>query len=123
MNVIDRVIEWWSDLPTWGKWTTAVLVVLSLDAGRMAWGDRRPVGAIFEALVALTIYWGIAIGVLVGGVWTGMKVTERTKSKLAGWATGIAFYVVVGSGALLISNQIPGVGWRLDRLMSSEGDD
>jgi hypothetical protein len=122
MSIIDRVIGWWLDLPTWGKWTSVVFGVLSIDAVRMVWGERRPVGAFFEALIAMTIYWGIAIGVLFGGIWSGMKIAERRKSKLAGWAAGISFYIVVGSGAMLISHQIPGVGWRIDRLLSSEGD-
>jgi hypothetical protein len=54
--MLDPFLAWWHRLPTWGTWAAVILCLLSVDAIRMAWGDRRPVGAFFEALVALLIY-------------------------------------------------------------------
>jgi hypothetical protein len=119
--MLDPFLAWWHRLPTWGTWAAVILCLLSVDAIRMAWGDRRPVGAFFEALVALLIYWGAAIGLFVGGIWGGVKVAER--SSFLGWVAGFAIYVAVAAVVFSVSAHIPGVGWRVDRLMQSRDDD
>lgn len=36
-----------------------------------------------------------------------------------GWAVGDAVFMIVGFGALAIGSNIPGVGWRIEKMMSS----
>jgi PHD/YefM family antitoxin component YafN of YafNO toxin-antitoxin module len=99
-----------------------LILALAIDAIGMAWGDRRPVGAFFEAFVAQGVYFGTILGSFGGAVWAGIKVFEKSKSKSLGWIAGIFLYAVVGTAVFALFSQIPGVGWRIERLVDRDLD-
>jgi hypothetical protein len=107
----------------WSKRPMAVLggafaVALAIDAIMAVWGERRPIGAFFEEFLARALHWGIALGAIAAGIWAGIKAFERSKSYLLAWVVGILSFVVLGVVAGSVTSKIPGVGWRMDRLMS-----
>jgi hypothetical protein len=118
--VTHRLLDWWHQLPTWGKWTIGILSIFSIDALRMAWGDGRPAGAFFESLVAVTLYWGMILGTFAGAIWVGLQVSKRSSLRFLGWIAGIAFFLVFGTATLLLTRKIAGVGWRIQALMESD---
>jgi hypothetical protein len=95
----------------------AFVFLIAINAIVVVWGGKRPVGAFFEQLVAGILYWGILIGSIGGGLWSGTKLHDKTNSKLLGWIGGFAVFMVIGTGVLLLSSKIPGVGWRLERMI------
>jgi hypothetical protein len=115
------MLDWLSN--QWFKRPMAVIggvfaILLAIDAIVAVWGERRPVGGFFEEFVARALHWGIGLGSVAVGVWVGTKVFERTKSNLLGWIVGILLFLVVGVAVGILLSKIPGIGWRMDRLMS-----
>ena len=94
------------------------LIALAIDSISAVWGEKRPVGGFFEEFVARMIHWGTPLGSFAIAIWFGIKISERSKSKLLGWIAGILLFALVGFGAIALSSKISGVGWRIDRLMT-----
>jgi hypothetical protein len=96
------------------------VIALAIDAIAMMWGERRPAAAFFEEFVAQLVHWGTALGSAGAGIWSGIKVFEKTRSNWLGWMSGIAVFVAIGCGVLILSSRIPGVGWRIERMMDRD---
>lgn len=101
------------------NWIAGVLIGLPLiliPNWFAAWHEKRVVAAFAEGLVADTLYFGIAIGAAVAGYCVGNKVYEKTTQKWLGLVVGIILAIALGASAYKASLNIPGVGWRLERL-------
>jgi len=116
----DWLVDRWNELPTWAKWTVGVGVILTLDAIRMAWGERRFVAALAESFVANLLYWGLVAGGLAAAIWIGVRVAITSHKSWLGWVVGVVTYLGSGFILLPIFQQIPGVGWRFESLFSSD---
>ncbi len=111
MKIIDAFME----LPVWARWFVVILAVMSVDALVMAWGERRPVAAFAEALVATTAYWVTGVGTILLGLWGGVTVARKTLRNWVGWIAGVAIALAAGLSRLLVK-EIPGVGWRVEKI-------
>ena len=73
------------EFPAWAKWVAVVLALVTVDALFMAWGERRPVAAFAECLVAVIAYWMTGVGTIILGIWGGVTVQDgHPKTGLAG---------------------------------------
>jgi hypothetical protein len=115
---LNKVAGWFSSLSTKGKLAMVIVTILSIDSIFMAWSDRRPVGAFFESFMAMGLYWAIGIGGLFGSIWAGVTYGEKKKSKVLGWMVGLACFAAA-TFAFYLTTKIPGVGWRIEKMMES----
>ena len=112
----------------WSKRPLAVFggifaVALTIESIVAVWGERRPIGGFFEEFVARAMHWGIGLGSLAAGIWAGTKVYERTKSNAVAWIIGVLSFVAVLIATDTLTARIPGVGWRMDRMISDVDPD
>lgn len=115
MRIIDGIADGFLELPVWARWALAILAIMSVDALFIAWGERRPVAAFAESLVAVTAYWATGLGSIALGIWGGVTVAKKTARTWAGWAAGIAIIFLFSFSRLLVK-EIPGVGWRVEKI-------
>ena len=99
-----------------------IAVISFLAALFGAFGEKRLVGGIAEEFVATLIYWLMLIIPIWFGAWVGMTCFDKWQSKLFGWAVGLTVSALCYGGIKLMGDRIPGVGWRLERLTHSDGD-
>jgi hypothetical protein len=110
-----------AELPVWTRWVAGIVLITSVDAIRMAWGERHFVGAFSESFVAVLLYWATLLGSFALAIWAGSKVGGRTSRAWLGWFVGI---VVLFSAFEVrdVVKEIPGVGWRI-KMMEQAHDD
>jgi hypothetical protein len=109
--MLDKFME----LPVWARWLVGILIVISVDAIHMAWGERYFGIAFFESLVAVLLYWATALGAIAVGLWAGIKVAKRTSRTWFGWIVGIAV-LFAALNLRDMTKEIPGVGWRIKKM-------
>lgn len=98
-----------------------ITLALLLDAISMAWGEIRFVAGFAESFVAIVLHWSILFGGVAGGVYAGYKVVIYTSKNWLGWIAGIvACAAIWGLGTF--ANEIPGVGWRMKRMLETSSD-
>jgi hypothetical protein len=102
-------------LPIWARWVVGILVVTSVDAIHMAWGERYFAIAFFESLIAVLLYWATALGAVAVGIWAGSKAAGRTSRKWLGWVVGIAVFLAA-LNLRDVTKEIPSVGWRIKKM-------
>lgn len=121
MRIVDAVMDGFFELPVWARWIAVVLALMSVDALLMAWGERRPVAAFAECLVAVIAYWMTGVGTIILGIWGGVTVARKASRNWVGWVAGIAITLGAGFSRLLVK-EIPGVGWRVERIEEARED-
>ena len=84
-------------------------------------GRRRPVAAFAEFLVAVTAYWATGLGAIALGIWGGVAAARKTARTWVGWIAGIAITFLAGFSRQLVK-EIPGVGWRVERIEKARED-
>lgn len=94
-----------------------LVVVCAIPAAISAFEERRPVAAFAETFVAELVFYVVGLGSVAAGGYAGMKAGKH--GLVLGWAVGDAVFMIVGFGALAIGSNIPGVGWRIEKMMSS----
>lgn len=97
-------------------------IAILFDARHDILSDKRPFGAIAETIAASSIYWGSLIASICLGVWVGSKVLNQTSSKILAWVVGISLWFAAELAVFYIAMQIPGVGWRLEKMLKTEYD-
>ena len=95
---------------------------LMVDSVLAVWGESRPVGSFFEELVARSAYWALLAATFGSAIYLGIQSVERTHSYLVGWAVGISTFLLVGFLVTVLISNIPGVGWRFERLLNSQSE-
>lgn len=90
------------------------------DSVISVWGESRPVGAFAEQLVASIIYWGMILSLTFVPIFVGFSVAKRFDRALFGWIAGVGTFAAIGIVGMTVASQIPGVGWRFDRMMNSD---
>lgn len=119
-DVSKQIREWWQS--PFGKLIAIwVLAETCFFAIIMSWGDRHPISAFFESLVALIMYSFGGLG-LITAIWAGGRVSEKVQSNMLGWIAGIAVRLGVSVSIFLIAHAIPGVGWRFERISNTLED-
>ena len=96
-----------------------IAIAFSIEAIVAVWGERLPVEAFFEELVARIFYYGVPLGSLGGGLWGGIKVFEKTGSRWLGWIGGISLFAAIGLGGVMLQLKLPSVDWRVERLRTN----
>ena len=51
------------------------------------------------------------------GAWSGERIYRKTSSRAVGWIAGIIIFLLVSGAILFVGLQIPGVGWRIEKMM------
>ena len=111
------------------EWTPVRIAIgliagaFAIDSASVVIGERRPVGGFFEELIARFGYYGLAVLALIGGVFVGMKVGEKTRTNFLGWVSGLCAFAVIGALGTMLLASIPGVNWRFERLLESSESD
>ena len=106
------------------KWVGIAFVGFTcLDAIGSAWGDTRPVGAFFEEFVARFVNFGLPLVACGLSIWAGILCARRMDRTWVGWLVGLSLFFVFGVLGAMIFSEIPGVGWRIDRLQQQQGTD
>ena len=124
MSLWSRFSDWFLStlLDQWflvKAWVVLFLGAIVLSSVFSVWGESRPVGGFFEELVARSGHYVGVIGAVAGGVFSGGKVFERTRSNFFAWLVGLLCFTVIGGIGMLLLSSIPGVGWRYERLQDS----
>lgn len=91
-----------------------------LDGVRLVWGEHRFFAGFAEATIATIFYWGSMFGSLGLAVYFGIKITNKTKSTALGWVIGFIVFIFIGVISGMVIQEIPGVGWRYELMMSHE---
>ena len=76
-----------------------------------------------EALIASAFRWGGAFAAIFAGAWSGERIYRKTFSRAVGWIAGIIIFLLVSGAILFVGLQIPGVGWRIEKMMQHSDDD
>lgn len=121
MRIVDAMMDGFFELPLWARWVLAILAIMSVDALFLAWGERRPVAAFAESLVAVTAYWATGLGSIALGIWGGVTAAKKTGRTWIGWIAGIAIMFLAGFSRLLVK-EIPGIGWRIEKIEEARED-
>lgn len=86
----------------------------------MDWSASRLVAEFAESLVANVLYLGVMVASVAGGYLVGTGVASVTRSRILGWILGIVAFLAVGGAVIWLVGQIPGVGWRVDKMLESD---
>lgn len=117
-SVMNKIIDKFFEFTLWAKFLIGFFTICILDGLWLAWGEHRFVENFAEATLASMLYWVNTLGSLGLGIFTGIKTTEKSKSTILGWVSGILVFLIIGVGFGLLISQISGVGWRYDLMMS-----
>lgn len=117
---MEKLLGAFIDLPLWGKFLVAFVVLCLIDGVWLAWGERKFVAGVAEATLAVALYWGSIIASLGLGYFLGKKTKEKSNCNTLGWVVGILVFLVIGTISGLVISEIPGVGWRYDLMMSGD---
>ena len=113
---VDASLSWYKQ-PWFG-----ILAFLAVIGGIYgAWGDKRPIGGFFEGAFASMLYPAPLVIAYVAAA-AGGSVGEGVKSRLAGWVFGVIVFIVLGGIFAVVTEKIPGVGWRLAAMNNSDCD-
>jgi hypothetical protein len=69
--------------------------------------------AAIEAIIASAFHLGGAFAAIFVGAWSGERIYRRA----VGWIAGIIIFLFVSGAILFVGLQIPGVGWRIEKMM------
>jgi hypothetical protein len=69
--------------------------------------------AAIEAIIASAFHLGGAFAAIFVGAWSGERIYRRA----VGWIAGIIIFLLVSGAILFVGLQIPGVGWRIEKMM------
>jgi phosphotransferase system glucose/maltose/N-acetylglucosamine-specific IIC component len=113
------LVERWRELPRWAKWFFGVFAFLGVISLPEAFVERRPIGSWFEAVVANFLYWGLLIFGFFGALYFGSSISEK-RGPWVGWIVGLVIFLLSGFLLYFLSESIPGVGWRIERMLKSD---
>lgn len=117
--MISRAIDTWNDWPIWAKWTSGIGAVVLIEAVSVASRERNFAAGLIEHAFALVLRYGILAAAVGGGIWIGTMLAKRL-GNWVGVVAGIAVFLVVGVGALGWATSLPGVGWRIAAMSSTD---
>lgn len=101
-----------------------VLDAMAIGGIQDAWGEHRFVAAFAESVVAQFLYLAGPLGALIGGVVVAEKLRKRWK-RFPGWAlfvVGLAVFIIIAASVRILGHLMPGVGWRIERMLEAEPD-
>lgn len=84
-------------------------LALAIDAISMVWGTRNPVGAFFEAFIALSLWYGAMFGAPIAATYAGISTANRRNSTALGWIVGLAVLAICVAIPIFGGHKIPGV--------------
>lgn len=108
--------------PAWVGCLCMLIAYLGIYPWCNAFGEKRVIAAFAEGFVANVLYQGVPLGAAVAGYFSGKKVDDKTGQRWLAWVIGIVVFTAIALPARMISEEIPGVGWRIEK-MSEEHED
>lgn len=122
----ERVKAHFNPLPVQAKAAAWVVIFSAVFGISEAVVERRFIAAAAENTVAWLLHIALLTGTFGGAFWIGDVIYKKLqyKTKWVGIVLGIAAAAIVifvlGRGLYHVLLQIPGIGWRLERQMSSD---
>ena len=117
--MLVRLFDRWSEWPTWARWTSGIGAIVLLGSVRAAWGERDFVVGVAETFVAYLLHSGGPIAAMAAGTWIGIKMAKASSKDWLGWMIGIVTFAVLSLGLAIVTDDIPGIGWRMRAIGSS----
>lgn len=110
------VVPRWIKVAAAGAFAFVLLTtLLSMD-----WHARRVVAEFAEQFVAVLLRFGAPLGAGIAGIAAGISAAARSRSNLLGCVAGAAVFLAIGLAVLWVAHRVPGVGWRVDRMMNAD---
>jgi accessory gene regulator protein AgrB len=106
--------------PNWVGCFLMTTALFAIQPYIMAWNEKRVVAAFAEWLIVDTVIYGGGIAMIAAGYFTGTKIYKKFSRKWLAWLLGIIVGLTVGMIIVEIGREIPGVGWRIDKIMDFE---
>ncbi len=117
-TVFGTIQHWWWNLPTWGKWTTAICGIFALSSLGPAFHEGDPL-AFIENFLALIFRYGTMFGSFAVAVWSGIRIAEHTGRSWLGWVVGICV-IALSATVMGTFERLPGIGGRMKAMSNSD---
>jgi hypothetical protein len=111
--LLVRLFDRWSEWPAWARWTSGIGAGVLLESVRTAWDERDFVVGVAETFVAYLLYFGGLVGAIAAGAWIGVSIARASGKDWLGWMIGIVTVAVMWLGLAMLTDDIPGIGWRM----------
>ena len=108
------------ETPLWLLWVLGGLALIGVNSVFVVWGESRPIGGWFEQVVAEVAYFGSITVPIYAAYRVGKRIQAWLELTWLSWLVGLVAWFLLGFALLLTVEAIPGVGWRIDRMMDSE---
>jgi hypothetical protein len=116
--MFDIIYRKFMELPSWSRWFTIFILFSMIGGLEQAWGKRKFVAEFAEATFANILYWG-SLGLSFFIAFKCFQILEiKYNNRILSWVGAIILFFSIGGLSGLLISQIPGVGWRYEKMLS-----